>query len=487
MDTHALKLYDSLRRQVLPFEPYEDGTVRIYVCGMTVYDHAHVGHARAMVVFDALVRYLRHRGWKVEYARNFTDIDDKIIARAPEAPLAHAEKYIEAFREDMAALGLAPVQIEPRVSESIDSIQDLIARLIERGHAYASGGSVWFSVRSFPEYGRLSGQRLEKLRESPDTGEGKRDCRDFALWKAAAPPEPSWPSPWGPGRPGWHIECSAMSKTALSGPIDIHGGGLDLIFPHHENEIAQSQCGHGAQPYARYWMHNGLLNTSGGAKIARSEGNGATIREVLQRVPAEALRLYYLQAHYRSPLPWNEEALVCAAHKLARLYEALEAARTLRGPGGLAQVRDLSEVQEVWALAEGFGAQLRDALDHDFNTAAALGRAFELVRAFNRVRQRVKPKRLGGLAHVVHTSLSLLAPNLGLLAGAPHEYEQALKRMHLRSQRIDERYVQAQLRAREAARAARDFQAADAIRASLLDKRLEILDTPQGPRWKVAS
>ena len=326
----------------------------------------------------------------------------------------------------MRALGLSPADLEPRVSRSIPQIVEMIQRLIDRGYAYVSEGDVWFEVSRFERYGALSGQRLDKLQSSPDSGGGKRDSRDFALWKAAKPGEPAWSTPWGEGRPGWHIECSAMSRAALGGPIDIHGGGLDLCFPHHENEIAQSECAHEGR-YASYWMHNGLLTTEAGNKIARSLGNGDTIREVLQRAPAEALRLYYLQAHYRSGLPWNDQALSSAICKLARLYEALEAAEALRTDAPVPE-RAPEGLQQALSLAVDFEAQLYAALDHDFNTACALGRAFELVRAFNHARSTVRSKKkLGPLARLVHEGLSLLPRTLGILSQRPETFERTVK------------------------------------------------------------
>ncbi|MEM9696747.1 MAG: cysteine--tRNA ligase, partial [Myxococcota bacterium] len=254
------RVYNSLTRQVEDFTPLQPGKVGLYVCGMTVYDHIHVGHARAMVVFDAFARYLRHRGWEVTFVRNHTDVDDKIIRRAAEkgqTPEALAQYYIDACTEDMRALGLVQPDAEPRVTGHIDDILALIQSLVDRGHAYVEAGTVWFSVETDDDYGKLSGQKVEELR-NPDAWAGKRSPADFALWKGAKPGEPQWDSPWGPGRPGWHIECSAMCKATLGDTVDIHGGGLDLVFPHHENEIAQSESGNG-QPFVRYWMHNGML------------------------------------------------------------------------------------------------------------------------------------------------------------------------------------------------------------------------------------
>lgn len=393
------RLYNTRTRSVEDFVPQAEDHITLYVCGMTVYDDAHIGHARAMVVFDTFVRFLRHRGWTVKFVRNFTDVDDKIIRRAVECredALALAQRYIDHFHRDMADLGLAPPDVEPRVTTSIDCIVELIGRLVDRGHAYESSGSVWFDVGSHADYGRLSGQRVDELR-SEDAGAGKRSSADFALWKATKPGEPCWPSPWGPGRPGWHVECSAMAWKTLGETIDIHGGGLDLVFPHHENEVAQSECAHGAR-YANYWMHNGLLTMQSGQKMGKSLGNVVNIHELLGDYPAEALRLYYLQNHYRHPLPFDENALPDALGMLARLYEAREVAEAMGGdeePDSVARALGV-DAMRVLELSRSFEQVLYACLDDDFNTAAALGHTFELARAVNRMSNHKKATRRGG-------------------------------------------------------------------------------------------
>ena len=326
------RLYNTRSRSVEDFQPVVPGKIGIYVCGMTVYDRCHMGHARAMVVFDAFVRYLRFRGWDVNFVRNFTDVDDKIIARAKERgedPIALAARFIEAFHEDADALGLIRPDAEPKVSDTIDDIQALIGSLVDKGNAYVNEGTVWFDVKSMPSYGQLSGQNVDAL-QSPDTVPGKRHPADFALWKAVKPGEPSWDSPWGPGRPGWHIECSAMSMGCIGPTLDIHGGGLDLVFPHHENEVAQSEA-HTHETYANYWMHNGMLTMASGQKMGKSLGNVWNVQNALKEYPAEAIRLYYLGALYRSPLPWGDDALSDALGSLCRLYEAREVAEAMRG------------------------------------------------------------------------------------------------------------------------------------------------------------
>ena len=339
---HPFRIYNTLSRTVEDFVPIQPGKVKLYVCGMTVYDDCHVGHACAMVVFDTFVRYLRHRDWDVLFVRNFTDVDDKIIARAAERgmePMALAEKYIRHFHRDADALGLIRPDHEPKVSECIGEIQALIESIIANQHAYEDSGNVWFDVESYDQYGKLSHQNVDELRGADAAG-GKRNAADFALWKSAKPGEPAWPSPWGPGRPGWHIECSAMSLKHLGERFDIHGGGIDLVFPHHENEIAQSECGNKCS-YANYWMHNGLLTMSSGQKMGKSLGNVFNVCDVLEVFPAETLRMYYLQNLYRSALPWSDTSLSDALGMLARLYEAREKAEAM---GGLKPLMSLHRV-----------------------------------------------------------------------------------------------------------------------------------------------
>ena len=497
MTDHTFRLYDTQRRATVPFEPAAPGVVRLYFCGMTVYDHAHVGHARMMVVADAFVRYLRARGWRVEYVRNYTDVDDKIIARAHalgEDPLALASRYVDAFREDMDALGLVPPDREPRVTESIGAILAMIRRLVDRGHAYEAEGSVWFSVGRAPDYGSLSRQRPEDLRASADAAAGKRDPRDFVLWKAAKPGEPAWTSPWGLGRPGWHIECSAMVRETLGDGLDIHGGGLDLVFPHHENELAQATAADPSAPYARYWMHNGLLTTDTGAKIARSEGNGSTIREVLTRVPAEVLRLYYLQVHYRSPLPWNDAMIPDALRKLARLYDAREAAAHLAGEGAHHREEDSRQVaktlgedaERVLDLVDGFEARLHAALDEDFNTARALASAFELARAVNRLAGRSRARTAAApIARRALAAFALVTTTLGLLRDTRDAFQEQVKAAWLPRLGLHGADVEQVIVARSEARRRRDFAMADALRQKLRKSGIHLRDAADGTHWWV--
>jgi cysteinyl-tRNA synthetase len=489
MAGRPFRLYNTRTRRVEPFEPLVPGQLGLYVCGMTVYDEAHIGHARAMVVFDTFVRWARSRGWAVRFVRNFTDVDDKIITRATAAgvpPLEWAQRFIDRFHEDCAELGLAKPDVEPRVSGSIDGNLALIGTLVAGGHAYAAEGSVWFSVPTFPTYGALSNQKVDELR-SEDPGTGKRHSADFALWKAAKPGEPAWDSPWGSGRPGWHIECSAMVREALGTTIDIHGGGLDLVFPHHENEIAQSEAAHG-HVYARYWMHNGLLTMASGQKMGKSLGNVVNIRDLLVEYPAEALRLYYLQNHYRSPLPFDAEALPEALGMLARLYEAREVAEKMGGEGdadGIA--RSLGgDALDVLALGRAFPAQLDRALDEDFNTAMALGHAFELARAVNRLSNHPKAKKLGG--PVVAPALegfAALAGALGLMCLSTAVFQEEIKRKRLPLSGLSAADIDSLVEARTEARRSKDWARADQLRAELEAKKIAVMDHADGSDWRL--
>jgi cysteinyl-tRNA synthetase len=486
----SFRLYNTLSREVEDFRPVEPGKVRLYVCGMTVYDDAHVGHARAMVTFDMVTRYLRHRGWDVTFVRNYTDVDDKIIRRANEKgedPAALAERFIASFVGDCEELGLLRPSYEPRVTQSMPEIIALIDQLVARGHAYANEGSVWFAVETFPAYGKLSGQKVEHLR-SEDPDPGKRSAADFALWKAAKPGEPAWESPWGPGRPGWHIECSAMAAKHLGEELDIHGGGLDLVFPHHENEVAQSECGHAHEPYARYWMHNGMLNMASGQKMGKSLGNVFNIKEALKLFPSEALRIYYLQVHYRSPLPWSIEALPDALGLLARLYEAKENAAQMEGDEPLDRVvKELgADAARAVEMAEGFPARFHAAMDDDFNTAKALGYAFELARAVNRFANHKKAKKRGGpVAKKALAAFEALADGMGILQMDPSAFIDEVKDKRLPALGLTRDDVQSRLDARAAARTAKDWAKADSLRQELEEKGIAVMDRADGFDWRI--
>ena len=454
-------IHNTLTGDKQPLRPLLPGRVRMYVCGATVYDLCHVGHARVFVVFDMVVRYLRHLGLDVHYVRNITDIDDKIIRRAAEngeTTTALTERTIAAMHEDLARLGVLPPDDEPRASGHIAGIVAMIETLIAKGYAYAApNGDVYYAVQRFERYGRLSHRVIEELRagERVEVNEAKTDPLDFALWKAAKPGEPAWPSPWGEGRPGWHIECSAMSTQCLGNHFDIHGGGHDLIFPHHENEIAQSEAATG-EPYVNVWMHNGFVRIDD-EKMSKSLGNFFTIRDVLARYQPEVLRFFLLGSHYRSALNYSDAALDAAREGLTRCYLALERAGT---------VTDAAPDGE-------FVARFDAAMQDDFNTPGAIAVLFELVRELNRADA---PARVAALA----ATLRHLGGVLGLLQDNP----QAFLKGGAVGAGPSDADIDALVQARIDARKARDFARADAIRAELLDKGVVIEDTAKGTRWK---
>lgn len=485
----AFRLHNTRTRQLEDFVPLEEGKIRLYACGNTVYDHCHVGHARGMIVFDSFVRYLRHRGWDVDFVRNFTDVDDKIIARANEIgedPLALSARFIDEYHADAEALGLGAPNKEPKVSDSMDEIRSLIQSLIDRGCAYENEGSVWFEVASFPDYGKLSGQKVEELR-SADEVPGKRAPADFALWKAVKPGEPAWPSPWGEGRPGWHIECSAMAKAALGNTIDIHGGGLDLCFPHHENEIAQSVCGNQAD-YARYWMHHGLLTMASGQKMGKSFGNVINVKAALEAFPAETLRLYYLQNQYRSPLPWGEDSLTEALAMLSRLYEAREVAEGMGGEEPADNVAKSmgKDAQTLLELGRSFPERFYAAMDQDFNTALAIAHLFELSRAVNRFGNLKKANKRGGpIVAPALAAYELVTQALGLMRMSSSEFHAEVKAKRLSAMGIDPADIDSLIEQRSQARADKDWARADEIRDELEAKSILVMDLPDGVQWRV--
>jgi cysteinyl-tRNA synthetase len=399
-----LTIYNDLTNRKETFQPLEAGKVNMYVCGMTVYDLCHLGHARVLVVFDVVFRYLQASGYRVSYIRNITDIDDKIIKRANEKGIPFNEltdQYIRAMHEDADALGVLRPTGEPKATQHMDQILDMISRLIEKGHAYAAdNGDVYYDVRSFPGYGKLSGKSIEDLRAGArvELGDAKRDPLDFALWKSAKPDEPAWDSPWGRGRPGWHIECSAMSTAALGDSFDIHGGGADLTFPHHENEIAQSEGATG-HPFVNYWMHNGFVRIND-EKMSKSLGNFFTVREILEHYRAEEVRYFILTSHYRSPLNYDTEHLDNARAALTRFYTARRGLPQVNAEGG-----------------EGYASRFRDAMDDDFNTPEALAVLFDLVREIN----RLKESDVNGAAALAAV-LRQLGGTLGILQEDPETY-----------------------------------------------------------------
>jgi cysteinyl-tRNA synthetase len=407
-----LQIYNSLTKKKEPFTPMVPGKVRMYVCGMTVYDYCHLGHARVMVVFDMVVRYLRARGLEVTYIRNITDIDDKIIKRAAENNEdidALTTRFIRAMNEDAAALGVLPPDAEPRATAHMPQILGMIGRLVERDFAYrAKNRDVYYHVRKFAPYGALSGKTLDELKIGArvEVGEDKDDPLDFVLWKAAKPGEPQWDSPWGPGRPGWHIECSAMSTACLGNHFDIHGGGMDLKFPHHENEIAQSEAATG-EKFVNTWMHVGFVRLNE-EKMSKSLGNFFTVREVLKKFDPEVVRYFILGSHYRSPLDYSDDNLQGAKTALTRLYLALE---------------DLPPAAENQAAAS-YDEKFHAAMDDDFNTPGALAVLFELARDINKLREESAPAKAGGSAEAASLGATLrrLGGVLGLLQREPRAF-----------------------------------------------------------------
>jgi cysteinyl-tRNA synthetase len=479
----AIRIFDTLagkKRELVPLAP---GRIGLYVCGPTVYDLSHLGHARCYVVWDVLVRHLRARGFRVRYVRNFTDVDDKIIRRAQERgqdPVALADGFARAYLEDMDALGNLRPDAQPRVSEHVPQIVAMIERLVARGFAYAPGnGDVYFAVRKFPEYGRLSRRNLDDLLAGArvEPGEAKRDPLDFALWKAAKPGEPSWESPWGPGRPGWHIECSAMTEEHLGAPFDLHAGGKDLIFPHHTNEIAQSVAASGdgehVESFCRYWVHNGFVAIDD-EKMSKSLGNFFTVRDVLARYDAEALRLFLLGTHYRNDFNFSDGLLEAAERRLGYLYETLEKAGQCAG--GAAP-----------APEEPFVEEARAALDDDFNTPQVLGILADVFTAANALADRKgrrTPEERARLAAFARDAPAAAA-ELGLLQRPPAEAVRALRDRAAARRGIDREAVERLVEERTRARKAKDFARSDAIREELSRLGVALMDGPQGTSWKV--
>jgi len=455
----TLYLHDTLSGEKRPFEPLEDGKVTMYLCGPTVYNYAHIGNARPAVVFDLLARLLRRR-YALTFARNITDVDDKINAAAKESgkPIERITgRFIKAYNEDMAALGVLPPDIEPRATEHVDDMIAMIAGLIDSGHAYVAEGHVLFDVEKCADYGRLSKRDLREMIAGArvDVAPYKKAAQDFVLWKPSSDDLPGWDSPWGRGRPGWHIECSAMAARHLGRTIDIHAGGQDLVFPHHENERAQSTCAHAGEPFARYWLHNGFLSIES-TKMSKSLGNVLLVHDLVKTVPGEVIRLALLSAHYRQPLDWSDASLQAARRMLDRLYGA---------------VRGIAVAAEARRQAEP-AAQVVAALDDDLNTPRALAELFNLARALNKAADAPQRERLAA---------ELLASGelLGVLQDDPEHWFAGASGNALSGEAVEEL-----LRERDAARAARNFAQADAIRERLGAAGIAIEDGPSGTRWR---
>jgi cysteinyl-tRNA synthetase len=478
----ALRVYNTLSGSKEEFVPLTPGKVGMYVCGVTVYDNCHIGHARAGVVFDMIYRYLGAKGFEVNYVRNYTDIDDKIINRANREGVPYnviSERYIKEFDTDMARLFMLLPTHQPKATEHIPEIIGLIERLIERGFAYQSGSDVNFSVDKFQTYLKLSKRNLDDMQAGAriEIDERKRHPMDFALWKGSKPGEPFWESPWGQGRPGWHIECSAMSMKFLGETFDIHGGGKDLVFPHHENEIAQTEAATG-KPFVKYWIHNGFVNINA-EKMSKSLGNFFTIKEVLERYDAEVLRFFLLSAHYRSPIDFSDQNLKDAELGLERIYKALALVdERLKSPVEPEASEECAELEEKCAALAG---RFTEAMDDDFNTALALGHLFDLVRAINRC-VTFAPSEL---LRRVQTEVARVAQVVGVCDSQPGAFLERIKARKTEEMEISAEEIEQLIAERAAARKAKDFKRGDEIRDGLLARNIVLLDSAQGTTWKV--
>ncbi len=462
-----MKLFNSLTRTKEEFKPIEEGKVRMYSCGPTVYNYFHIGNARPFIVFDVLRRYMEYRGLEVKFVQNFTDIDDKVINRANEEGITYkdvAEKYIEEYFVDAKGLGIHPASVHPRATENIDAIIEIVKTLVDKGYAYESEGDVYFRALKFEGYGKLSKQPLEDLVAGAriSVGEKKEDATDFALWKAAKPGEPYWESPWGNGRPGWHIECSAMANRYLGKTIDIHSGGVDLTFPHHENEIAQSEAANGC-PFANYWLHNAFLNIDN-KKMSKSLGNFFTVRDAASAYGYEAIRFFMLSAHYRSPINYSEESLMQAKAALERLHNSESNMEFIAKNGETTALTD--DEKKLLAGFDKYREKFISAMDDDINTADAIAAIFELVRDVNTA---LADNAKAALAKECLARVRELCDVLGII----EKKEEAS---------LDAE-IEAMIEARQAARKERNFAEADRIRDELQKMGIILEDTPQGVKW----
>lgn len=468
-----MKLYNTLTKKKEEFVPLEPGKVKMYVCGPTVYNFIHIGNARPMIVFDTARRYMEHKGYEVNYVSNFTDVDDKIIAKANEEGVSSkevSERYIKECQKDMAGMNVKPATTHPKATEEIGGMVEMISTLMEKGYAYNVNGTVYFRTRKFSEYGKLSHKNLDDLRSGGRsllvTGEDqKEDPLDFVLWKPKKEGEPSWPSPWSDGRPGWHIECSVMSKKYLGEEIDIHAGGEDLIFPHHENEIAQSECCNGV-PFARYWLHNAFLNIDN-RKMSKSLGNFFTVREIGEKYDLQVLRFFMLSAHYRSPLNFSAELMEASRNSLERIQNAVGNLNHLLANASAEELTE--EEKELVSQLSSYEEKFDAAMDDDLNTADALAAIFELVRFANTHAGEESSK---AFLSALKEKIVSLSDVLGLIAEKKEEMLDA--------------DIEALIEERQAARKARNFARADEIRNELLSKGIVLEDTREGVKWKRA-
>jgi cysteinyl-tRNA synthetase len=463
-----MKIHNTLTGELEEFVPLVPKKVSMYVCGPTVYDDSHIGHGRTYISYDMISRYLRYKGYDVTYVRNITDIDDKIITKANHEKLTIQEvtqRYTESFHNDLKTLGLNPPNIEPTATGTVNEMIEMIQNLIQRKHAYASGGDVYFDVKSFKEYGKLSKKNIEDLQVGARVmpGEQKKDPLDFALWKAAKEGDPAWDSPWGKGRPGWHIECSAMSKKHMGETIDIHTGGRDLIFPHHENEIAQSECSSG-KPFAKYWLHNGFVNLSK-EKMSKSLGNTIFLKDIFKKVHPEALKFYVLSSHYRSPIDFSYEELSVAAHALDRMVRILYSIPHKDFPG-------LTRFQATYYQ------KFEAAMDEDFNTPKAIAVLFDLVREANKL--SAKKETLEQAIELRYVLWSLGNKVFGMFDYNPKSYFTSIPGMEA----LDVEKIETMIVKRQEARRNKDFATADQIRDEFNAMGVVLEDSPDGTSWR---
>ncbi len=466
-----MKVFNTLTMKKEEFVPLVPGKVSMYVCGPTVYNLIHIGNARPMIVFDTVRRYLEHKGYEVNYVSNFTDVDDKIIAKANEEGVSAneiSERYIAECKKDMQAMNVRPATTHPRATQEIDGMIDMISTLIDKGYAYVVDGTVYFRTRKFEDYGKLSHKNLDDLRSGSRSllvsgEEQKEDPLDFVLWKPKKEGEPFWESPWGDGRPGWHIECSVMAKKYLGEEIDIHAGGEDLIFPHHENEIAQSECCNG-RPFAHYWLHNAFLNIDN-KKMSKSLGNFFTVRDISEKYDLQVLRFFMFSAHYRSPLNFSAKLMDSAKSGLERIRNAVSNLRYLEKNAGTEEMS--AEERAALAQVDAYGDKFDEAMDDDFNTADAIAAVFELVKFAN---SSASDGNSGSYICYVREKIDALCDILGLIAEEKEELLDA--------------DIEALIEERQAARREKNFARADEIRNQLQEKGIALLDTREGVKWK---
>lgn len=486
----TIRIYNTLTGKKEDFVPLHGKRVGLYVCGVTVYDLCHIGHGRSAVVFDTIYRYLRYRGYEVTYVRNFTDIDDKIIKRANDEGVDYktiAEKYIEEFNIDMGRLGLERPSVEPKATEHIPEMIRLISILMEKGFAYQRNGDVFFSVARFKDYGKLSKRNLDEMQAGArvEIDEKKENPLDFALWKTSKPGEPDWESPWGKGRPGWHIECSVMSQKYLGETFDIHGGGRDLIFPHHENEIAQSEAA-AEKPFVRYWIHNGFVNINK-EKMSKSLGNILTLKEIFKDWHPEVVRLLLLSHHYRSPLDYSVDSLSEAKLGLDRFYTTLKAMREeMAKPSGV--MEHTPQGEEARQTIEAFQARFEEAMDDDFNTAQALGYFYDLHRHLNSLLDVSKDAPAGEITSMLKQGFnhfSKIGWVFGLFQEDPETYLSGQRKEGLKRLKLSEEEILRFIEERNVARREKNWKRADEIRNELLSKGIVLEDTPSGTLWKI--